>query len=49
MVSVAIFQNFNIIAAPDYKEIEQYLRNGPSELSAQDTGEMPPYLDDKWV
>lgn len=34
--------------APDYKEIEAYLRNGPSAMTAQDTGEMPPYLDDKW-
>lgn len=34
--------------APDYKEIETYLKNGPSEMTAQDTGEMPPYLDDKW-
>lgn len=34
--------------APDYKEIEAYLKNGPSEMTAQDTGEMPPYLDDKW-
>jgi hypothetical protein len=34
--------------APDYKEIEAYLKNGPSAMTAQDTGEMPPYLDDKW-
>ena len=34
--------------APDYKEIEAYLTQGPSEMTAQDTGEMPPYLDDKW-
>ena len=34
--------------APDYKEVEDYLTQGPSEMTAQDTGEMPPYLDDKW-
>ena len=34
--------------APDYQEIESYLAQGPSEMTAQDTGEMPPYLDDKW-
>ena len=34
--------------APDYKEVEAYLTQGPSEMTAQDTGEMPPYLDDKW-
>ena len=34
--------------APDFNEIESYLREGPSEMTAQDTGEMPPYLDDKW-
>ena len=34
--------------APDFKEIESYLKEGPSEMTAQDTGEMPPYLDDKW-
>jgi len=34
--------------APDYTEVEAYLKQGPSEMTAQDTGEMPPYLDDKW-
>ena len=34
--------------AVDYSDIESYLKAGPSEMSAQDTGEMPPYLDDKW-
>ena len=34
--------------AADYKDITSYLKSGPSEMSAQDTGEMPPYLDDKW-
>lgn len=34
--------------APDYREVEDYLTQGPSEMTAQDTGEMPPYLDDKW-
>ena len=34
--------------AVDYSDIESYLKEGPSEMSAKDTGEMPPYLDDKW-
>ena len=34
--------------APDFDEIESYLQDGPSEMTAEDTGEMPPYLDDKW-
>ena len=31
-----------------YSEIESIVKSGPSGNTCGDTGELPPYLDDKW-
>ena len=34
--------------ALDFEEIRGLVKEGPATVQTVDTGELPPYLDDKW-